>query len=474
MTTLLQAAPAARKAVTDHSVILLEFNELSPTLIARFMGAGELPSFQRMYRESQVYVTDAGEAAPNLEPWIQWVTVHSGLSFGEHGVFNLGDGHKLNQKRVWDIISDHGLKVWICGSMNLAYELPLNGCVLPDAWTTGCKPYPEELAPFYDFVASQVQEHTNERAAPKRSDLLRFLRFMFSRGLSPRTVIAIAKQLFKERSTGKGRWKRATILDRLQWDVFRWYYRKIKPNFSTFFINSTAHFQHMHWRNMDPTPFQAKPSDAEQAEYERAILFGYKQMDKIVGDALALSDENTTLILASALSQQPCVLYEESGGKVNYRTRDLKAVLEFAGITEPLRVAPVMSEQFNVHFNSEADAVRATERLLSLRIDGRPAMLARRNGDTVFTGCRIHDRLADDVALVDSSSNQSVPFFQLFYRVEGVKSGMHHPDGILWLRNPGAGPRVQAAKVPLLDVAPTLLALLGIPKPAYMRGSPLE
>lgn len=472
--TKLLAAPKARTDVAHQSVIVLEFNELSPTLIARFMDLGELPNFNRLYRESQVYVTDAEEAAPNLEPWIQWVTVHSGLTFAEHGIFNLGDGHKLHRKCVWDIVSDHGLKVWVCGSMNICYSQPINGCVLPDAWSTGSSPFPDELQPFFDFVARQVQEHTNVKASPAKSALIKFLGFMLSHGLSAPTIVAIVKQLVGERLTGKGRWKRATILDKLQWDVFRGYYRKIKPNLSTFFINSTAHFQHMHWRDMDPSPFKVKPTAEEQSEYERAILHGYKEMDNIVRDALAMADDNTTLILSSALGQQPCVLYEDMGGKVNYRPRDLKDVLDFAGIPQPYRIAPIMSEQFNVHFDSEGDARRASERLLALRTEGRQTMLVRQTGDTVLTGCFIHDQLAKEAVLNGSVSNQPLPFFRLFYKTEGVKSGMHHPDGILWIRKPGVEPELHPGKVPLLDVAPTILNLFGIQKPMYMRGSPLS
>src|SRR5215203_5403754 len=76
-------------------VLLLEFNELSPTLIKQFIADGRLPNFARMRNESQTFITDAEEAAPNLEPWIQWVTVHSGLTYDEHGVFRLGEGSKL-------------------------------------------------------------------------------------------------------------------------------------------------------------------------------------------------------------------------------------------------------------------------------------------------------------------------------------------------------------------------------------------
>jgi Type I phosphodiesterase / nucleotide pyrophosphatase len=472
VTTLL-STPKARTGVVEQSVILLEFNELSPTLITRFMNSGELPNFKRLYCESQVYVTDAGEAAPNLEPWIQWVTVHTGLSFGEHGIFDLGDGHKLKSTCLWDIASDHGLRVWVCGSMNISYRQPINGWVLPDVWSAGSAPFPDELLPFYDFVRSQVQEHTNAKAALPKSVLVNFLRFMVLHGLSPATFVAVVKQLVAERLTGKGRWKRASVLDKLQWDVFRAHYRKFKPNLSTFFINSTAHLQHMHWRDMDPTPFKVKPTPEQHSEYGRAILHGYKEMDRLVGQALSMADESTTLILSSALGQQPCVLYEDMGGKVNYRPRDLKEVLDFAGVRPPYRIAPIMSEQFNVQFDSDADAQQAVELLTVLRTEDRQAMLARRNGDTVLTGCKVHDQLPKRASLSGSTSNGPLPFFQLFYRTEGLKSGMHHPDGILWIRRPGVKPECHPGAVPLLDVAPTILDLLGLPKPEFMRGSPL-
>src|SRR5882762_7760100 len=133
-------------------VIILEFNELTPTLIHEFMAAGKLPNFRRIHAESHVYITDAQEEQKNLEPWIQWVTVHTGLSFAEHGLSELNQGHRLNQKCIWDLASDAGLRVWVCGSMNTRYDLPLNGCVLPDPWTTAIPPYPPELLPYVRFV----------------------------------------------------------------------------------------------------------------------------------------------------------------------------------------------------------------------------------------------------------------------------------------------------------------------------------
>lgn len=466
------AAPVAAPA--KPRVIVLEFNELSPTLIQEFMQQGALPNFSRLYQQAQVYVTDAEEATANLEPWIQWVTVHSGQSYDEHGVFHLGDGHKLKTKQVWDLLSDHGLKVWVCGSMNLRYDQPIKGAVLPDPWAAGIDPFPGKLFDaYFPFVQRNVQEYSNDRVPLTKRDYLRFGSFMASHGLSVRTASALVRQLGQERLTRKGKWRRATMLDRLQFDVFRWYYQKERPDFSTFFLNSTAHLQHMHWRNMDPEPFKLKPSSDEQREYQHAIRYGYQMMDQLVGQFLDLAGPDVTVILMSALSQQPCLRYEDAGGKTFYRPRMFERVLEYAGVGLPYRVEPVMSEQFHVHFDSEDAAREAALQLGSLTVDGQAAMLVKHEGASVFAGCRVFRQLDRDV-LLDRVDGEPQAFFRLFYQVEGLKSGMHHPDGILWIRHPTRPHREHASKVPLRDIAPTLLRTFGVTPPAYMTGRPVS
>lgn len=450
-------------------VILLEFNELCPSLIHRFMGQNKLPNFQRLYRESSVFLTDAEEKAPNLEPWIQWTSVHCGQPFREHGVFHLGDGPKLKAQCVWDVLSKAGLQVWICGSMNIKYDPATRGWMLPDPWTAGARPHPESLLPYYHFVQRNVQEHTNEKVPLRGADYAKFMGFMAKNGLSVRTIKSILQQLSSERG-GKNRWKRAVILDKLQFDVFRAHYRRARPDFSTFFLNSTAHFQHVHWRNMEPELFKVQPSEQEQTEYQEAILFGYQEMDKIVGEFLDLAGTDATLIFATALSQQPCLIYEESGGKVLHRPRDFSALLAFAGITAPRRVEPVMSEEFHLHFDNEADADDAWRKLSALRAGDRPAVTLEKNGRSLFGGCRIFTPLPEDTVLKVAGSNMQKPFFEIFYRIEGMKSGMHHPDGMLWIRTPDRMHTIHDGKVSLLSIAPTILSHFNVPAPPHMAG----
>ena len=81
-------------------MIVLEFNELTPSLLQRFMAEDRLPNFSRLYRDSAIYTTTASERPPYLDPWIQWVTVHTGLNFSDHGLQRLNEGHTLSVPRV--------------------------------------------------------------------------------------------------------------------------------------------------------------------------------------------------------------------------------------------------------------------------------------------------------------------------------------------------------------------------------------
>lgn len=453
-------------------VIVLEFNELSPSLMDAFIGRGILPNFKALRDQSQVFVTDAEEHAPNLEPWIQWVTAHTGLSFAEHGIFDLGDGHKLTNPRLWEILSGHGHSVWICGSMNAAFHKPVNGFILPDPWSTGIQPYPKgEFEAYFDYVRRNVQEHSRESLPISKADHLRFLTYLAGHGLSLKTLRSTMQQLLEERS-GRGRWKRATILDRFQWDVFAHYWKQYNPTFSTFFLNSTAHFQHMYWRNMQPEHFRLAPSQEDQNDHADAIEFGYRAMDSIVGDCLRLANGKATVILCTALGQQPCLTYEEKGGKTFYRLVSPDAYFRFAGISSRYEYAPVMSEQFHLYFDNEQDAKSAETLLSGVHFEtGEPLMKVRRDGREIFSGCSVF-RQVDPATPVLSASGESAPFRTLLYQAAGLKSGMHHPDGILWIRRQGVQPQVHKALVPLRAYAPTILNLFEI-EPLPGMASPL-
>jgi len=446
-------------------LVMLEFNELTPGLMHEFMAAGHLPNFQRFHDEAEVFTTDAEAEGEDLNPWVQWVTAHSGLSAAAHGVRWLSEGHKLRARAVWDYLSEAGFKVWVCGSMNARYDRPLTGYLLPDPWSTGLTAFPPaEFDGYYDFVRSQVQEHTNKAAPLAKGAAARFGRYMLGHGLSAGTATALARQLVGER-LGGGKWKWAALMDRLQWDVFRHYYRKLRPDFATFFVNSTAHFQHAYWRNMDPARFAVRPTEAENQEYGGAIRYGYEPMDALVGRFLRLAGRDATLVFCTGLSQQPYLKAEAKGGRHYYRLIGRGVLADPLGVADPFEFDPVMSDQALLRFPDAAARARAEAVLASYRVDGGPAFGLQPDGVSLMVQCARTRPLDPAAELVREGTGRAVPFFKVFYSMDVIKSGFHHPDGMLWVRRPDRAHAVRPGKVSLRAIAPLVLGHFGLPVP---------
>lgn len=455
--------------------MMLEFNELSPILMDRFIAAGHLPNFEALRSQSATFVTDAGEAPPNLEPWIQWVTVHTGMPFKDHKCFHLNDGARLASRRIWDEVGARGGKSWVCGSMNAGFdEAVFKGQFLPDPWANEVPDFPNQyFKPFNDVVRTFVQEHSGR---PKVSPIAmaRFGKFMAENGLSVATVRAAVSQLIGERQN-PSKWRRALILDRLLWDLFRGIYRREKPDFASFFINSTAHFQHFHWREMEPELFEIKPTEGDVQVYGDAILDGYKNMDRIVGEAMKLAVDDTAIVLCTALSQQPMLTYEHDAGRQIFRHKDIHALLEFAGVSDECEYAPVMSQQFHLHCGSEGIAALVASQLEAIQLeDGAQVMWAYPIGKKIDAGCKLNRDPGNAWLYVDGRRT-NCRFHDLFYPLESLRSGMHDPDGILWVMASGQIPVASGnQRVPLLAVYPTLTHLLGVTAEARLGRSLLR
>lgn len=448
-----------------NRVFLIEFNELCPALLQRFMGEGILPNFRRFFQTSSVYTTDAAEEPPHLEPWIQWPSVHSGVSFAEHGIFHLGDGRHFDKSCLAEVLSDAGVPVGVCASMNLNYG-QLNGYVLPDPWDKGGTAHPGWLQPFYEAIARQVQESSREEAVP-RSEMLRFGWFLLRHGLSVATAARIVRQLAHERLAPGLRWRRACLLDLMLYDVFKHLNQRCGVRFASFFCNSTAHFQHYFWRNMEPERFAAPVPATDDPSLAGAIRYGYQAMDRLLGRFLR-DYPDALLILCTALSQQPWT----DTTKCTYRPTRFEDLLAFAGAGDvAVNVKPVMAEEFHIECRDETNAARLEQCLQDLTVDGAPLMKVQRTGASLFAGCNIMTAAAPDCMVQRRRDGATKPFNGLFYMVHTMRSGRHHPDGVLWIRT--GRHAVATDKVPLTAIAPTVLSCFGVQPPAHMRAAPL-
>ena len=90
--------------MSKPKLILLELNEITFPWLESYIRAGYLPEFAKLFGTYSVCTTSSEEDYDHWEPWIQWVSIHTGKTFAEHGIFRLGDIQNLKSEQIWDFL----------------------------------------------------------------------------------------------------------------------------------------------------------------------------------------------------------------------------------------------------------------------------------------------------------------------------------------------------------------------------------
>ncbi len=431
-------------------LLLLELNELCPSLIDKFMAEGVLPNFKRLRQRSRAFITHTNE--PVLEPWIQWVTVHTGVPFDQHGIIDLDQAAKLQHEAFWDRVSSEN--VLLMCPMNVRFNRTDGSIFMPDPWAASQTPS-REIEPFYRFVRSAVNSHARSAGFEKKV-ALDALRYLASHGMTASTFLALAGQLLAER-VGRGdvKWRRATLLDKLCWDVFAHFWRsERRPRIGVFFSNATAHYQHKYWRHHDPDAFALTPDATELRCYSKAIRYGYQCLDRLIGNALTRAGSDTAIVLCTALSQQPMLDYEARGGKSMFLPKDFKRLLTAMGAPANARVEQIMAEEARLHYNDPADAELAHAVLRDTRTSEGHTLFKLRgfDGQSFIVGCGVFSGEVKPHTRFSSVNGLSANFHDYFLPMPTTTSAKHHPDGVLWVALPSGVANAEVEHIPLTQV----------------------
>lgn len=438
-------------AASTHRLLLLELNELCPSLIERFMAEGTLPNFKRLRERSRAFITHTNESV--LEPWIQWVTVHTGVPMDQHGIVDLDEAEKLQHDAFWDRLESDN--VLLMCPMNVRFNRTDDSIFMPDPWAASQAPS-REIEPFYRFVRSAVNTHARASGLEKKV-AVDALRYLASHGMTLQTLLTLLRQLVDERVGSQDvKWRRATLLDKLCWDVFAHFWRSERqPRIGVFFSNATAHYQHKYWRHHDPDAFSLKPDADELRSYSKAIRYGYQALDALIGKTMAMAGAETAIVLCTALSQQPMLDYDVRGGKSMFLPKDFEPLLELLGAPSQARVEQIMAEEARLHFDNPADAKRAHTTLGDVRTSEGHALFKLRGLDerSFIIGCGVFSsEVTPDTRIESATGGRSAPFHQHFMSMPTTTSAKHHPDGVLWVAAPSGKTNVEAEHIPLTQV----------------------
>lgn len=353
-------------------VLLLELNELNFQFVAEY-GPGQLPHLCAFAARHGLRHTVAEQRSEELEPWIQWVTVHTGLDFASHGVFRLGDIVQTELRQIWEELeSERGLRVGAISPMNARNASRAPAFFVPDPWTRTAVTGSWDLRLLSRAVNVIVNDNAQQRLRPSA---LVALALGAARNTRLRSLPVQLDHLVRSRAR---KWQRALVLDRLLADCFLTQCLRHRPDFASLFLNAGAHIQHHYmyaspcYRGSNRNPDGYLPAGCDP------LLDAYRCYDRILADVLGTM-KGARVLIATGLSQKPnprLIHY--------YRPRDHAAML--ARLRVPFRrVETRMSRDFLVVCSDEATARRAQHQLSSVRApDGRAVFTADNRGSSLF------------------------------------------------------------------------------------------
>jgi hypothetical protein len=397
--------------------ILLGLNELNFEFIEKYASLGYLPNFKNLFEKFGYKETVSENKYELLEPWIQWVTIHTGKTYDEHQIFRLGDivDHK-DLKQLWNVAEEKGLTVGAISPFNARNDLKTPAFFIPDPWTKTTVTGTPLLKALSDAASKSVNDNAHDEIS-KSSIFTIFKSFLayvpFTRWFG---YLPLAAKVTKPGV-------KAVIFDSLLGDVFFNQWKKYSPDFSSLFLNTGAHTQHHYMFNASVYNGAVKNPEWYCPSGHDPLLIVLKEYDKIVGRLLALPD--TRLFIATGLHQNP-----HNHVTYYWRLKNHAQSLKDMGVTAFAEAIPRMSRDFLVKFNT-IDEAKTAENILASYIsvkEGTPIFTVDNRGLSLFIELTYDNDVDESLEITSAITNSTLKLKPLISFV-AIKNGEHNGIG---------------------------------------------
>ena len=399
-------------------LVFIELNEINLDIVKSYSSKLNLKFFNDLFFK-KLKKTHSEKEYDLLEPWIQWVSIHTGKTANEHNIFRLGDIKNFNQEQIFENIEKRNKSVGVICAMNVKNNLRKPCYFISDPWTnTESKP-----GKWNRYVAKNLAKMINLNSHEKIPlnvyvNILIILLVTF-RFKNLKLYFSIILQSFSKK------WFKALALDLLLHDMHIRQINKKKPDFSTIFFNAGAHIQHHYFLNSifcnnikkveNPEWYIKKSEDP----IEDMILF----YDQILFEYTKI--ENYTIMLATGLSQKP---YDQT--KYYYRLKNHSDFLKILEINYS-KVEPRMTRDFLVSFSNKNDLDFAEKKFEEINsLNSQRIFKIDKRSDSIFVSFVISFEIKKAYALV-IRKNHTITLKNHVVFV-ALKNGMHSDEGYFY------------------------------------------
>lgn len=398
-------------------MLVIELNEYNKELLEKMSSKFDLPNIKKIlsWQYCETYTSD-DVSSGYLDPWCQWVSVHTGKRSDEHQLKNLGEVPNENIIQIWEHWDKNNETSIIWGVMN-GNRSGAERCkaFVPDPWTFQEEAFPKQLNSLISLPRYLSKNYLNPSKLVIFREMLRFL-FACLKSTRPKDWFMGLKIFVRGAQKFKG--SHLTLICFFEWFssmAFLKTYKRVQPDHGILFLNLLAHAQHHYWTDEDP-------SKSPQLIYVIEII------ENILGCCIGTLDEmkkTQNIMMLNAITQKNTnneptwILYVPKSHEIFLK----KFEIGFS------HVEPLMTNDAHVFFETEAEAKRGERRLKSLEVDGKPLLHVERSlinpkkcfYKSIFTKPLNHDAML-------SCGNISLPFNECFSEIV-KRTGRHIQKG---------------------------------------------
>lgn len=458
---MLAARLATRPAAAAAGrVVVVGVDGGSWRVLDPLLARGELPTFARLQRDGAHGVLWSMQPSSSA---VLWTTMASGRLPAEHGVhdFYATQNDDLRAARFWEVASAHGDVVGIFQWLVTWPPDPLPGFVVPGWLARDDRTHPTDLAWLKDVeLRTQQKQGIPARAAAHAAARA------IGDGLRLASAAAIVADAAAAARIGDGRASyRAGRYAQLALvgDVFLSRWRFHQPTVSAVVFYGSDALSHAYWKYHEP---DARVPAAEVAVYGDTIREYYRRVDAFLARLVDTVGPGTTVLVVSD--------HGFHGAEDHQLALGSAALLEALGAQDRFTAHAINRQVYLTHRHAAAPEAAAEvgrlaaacaamtlegERIVDVGVDEATAQV------TLVLRRGIERRDANSPVRV---GERSVPLGRLVART--TWSGAHEDEGILLARGPGVPAGVRVERASILDVAPTVLAMLGHPVAEDMDG----
>ena len=331
-------------------LLLVEINECDFNYFlygSKKYNYSEIKKFLLNKKKLNTFTNDKLEGF-NLDPWVQWVSVHTGKLSKNHKNYRLGQKLNKSNEQIWDRLSKKKITSTIWGAFNSTLNSYKNiDLFFPDPWSFKENAFPKDFNNFLKLPRYYAKNYpTVNKFKATYYGLILLNKIIFSKSffyLFKNSFELLKIFLF----SGLKTFNLYFFLDLISLLTLKSNLKKNKSDFTIIALNSFAHYQHNYWNDK---------------RFEHIYFWYLNKIIKIINE---ISKSYNSTIIFNGFSQK------KIKNEYYLRPNNPKQFLRKANL-DYLSIEPDMTTGAIVNFKSIEDKNKAIKKLRSLKIYDYP------------------------------------------------------------------------------------------------------